>query len=92
MNKTKNTNKTDRLDIRFRPEIKNLANRKAHEQNLTTSKYICNLIEKNEQNISHEQLIEHSLKENHFINSLLTNEGLSLRSKQLIGKEMKKYV
>jgi hypothetical protein len=61
MSKTKNTNKTDRLDIRCRPEIKNLANKRAHEHNLTTSKYICNLIEKDEQNISHEQLKRKSL-------------------------------
>ena len=92
MNQTKSTNKTDRLDIRCEPKIKNKAKRKASEQGITASIYICNLIENDEESMSHEQQIEHSLTENHLINSLLASDELPIKYKKLIGKEIKKYV
>lgn len=85
-------NKTERGDYRFHSGTKEVLNKNAQKAGKNASAYLEDLILNDKKSPSHEQLIEQALKENHFINSLLTNEGLSSRSKQFIGKEIKNYV
>ena len=84
--------KTKRIDIRVTPDMNKLVETKAGALNKNKSEYICSLIEHDLKSVSHEQLIQNSLCENEFINSLLTNTELPDKSKRVIGKEMRKYV
>ncbi len=98
MNKSKSKNngqpvkKTERVDFRFPLETKELMNSMAKKHNMKNSQYVRSLIEKDAHSISHEQQIQNSLRENHFINSLLANPDMPNKCKQLIGKELEKYV
>lgn len=85
-------NKLERGDYRFHLGTKAVLKNLAQKEGKTSSAYLENLILNAQKNISHEQLIERSLIENHFINHLLTSDELPSRSKQFIGKELKKYV
>ena len=84
--------KTERGNYRFHSGTKEVLNKNAQKAGKNASAYLEDLILNDKNSPSHEQLIECSLKENQLINSLLTNEGLSSRSKQFIGKEIKNYV
>ena len=88
----KSTNKTDRLDLRVSPEQKEFVEMQAKKQNKNKTEYILSLIEQDSISISHEQLISNSLSENQFINDLLTHPDISNKDKQIIGKEIRKYV
>ena len=88
----KTTNKTDRLDLRVSPEQKEFVEMQAKKQNKHKTEYILSLIEQDSISISHEQLISNSLSENQFINDLLTHPDISNKDKQIIGKEIRKYV
>jgi uncharacterized protein (DUF1778 family) len=88
----KTTNKTDRLDLRVSPEQKEFVEMQAKKQNKNKTEYILSLIEQDSISISHEQLISNSLSENQFINDLLTHPDISNKDKQIIGKEIRKYV
>ena len=88
----KTTNKTDRLDLRVSPEQKEFVEMQAKKQNKNKTEYILSLIEQDSISISHEQLISSSLSENQFINDLLTHPDISNKDKQIIGKEIRKYV
>lgn len=85
-------NKSDRLHVRCTPAIKEMAKNKAQEQGISSSEYICALIENDNKSLTHEQQIEQALLENHLINDMLASDELPLKYKQMIGKEMKKYV
>jgi hypothetical protein len=84
--------KTERGDYRFHSGTKEVLNKNAQKAGKNASAYLEDLILNDKKSPSHEQLIEHSLKENQLINSLLTSDELSLKSKQFIGKEIKNYV
>ena len=88
----KTTNKTDRLDLRVSPEQKEFVEMQAKKQNKNKTEYILSLIEQDSISISHEQLISNSLSENQFINDLLTHPDISNKDKQIIRKEIRKYV
>ena len=81
--------KTERGDYRFHSGTKEVLNKNAQKAGKNASAY---LILNDKKSPSHEQLIEHSLKENQLINSLLTSDELTIKSKQFIGKEIKNYV
>lgn len=85
-------NKLERGDYRFHLGTKAVLKDLAQKKGKTSSAYLEDLILNDKKSLSHEQLIEHSLKENHFINHLLTSDELPSKSKQFIGKEIKNYV
>lgn len=74
------------------PEQKEFVEMQAKKQNKNKTEYILSLIEQDSISISHEQLISNSLSENQFINDLLTHPDISNKDKQIIGKEIRKYV
>lgn len=84
--------KNERIDLRVSSEDKILIKQKAEEQHMSTSEYLCHLVKKDCQMLSHEQMIMHSIPENQFINSLLVHPELSNKTKQIIGKELRSYV
>lgn len=88
----KTTRKTDRIPLRVSPEQKVFIEEQAKKQNKNTTKYILDLIEQDSKSISHEQLIQNSLSQNQLINDLLTNPELSNKAKEIIGRELRKYV
>lgn len=85
-------NRSKRIDVRLTPEMKEILEKKAEESGMTKSDYICALIGKGVLPVSHEEFIVHSLKENRFINGMLTNPRISLDLKQELTKEMQKNV
>lgn len=84
--------KTERIDIRLTPEEKALLEHQAQEHGMNLSEYTRHSITKCFTQKTHEWQVENSLTENHIINSLLLNSELSNKSKQIIGKEIGKYV
>lgn len=85
-------NKSKRIDVRLTPELKEILEKKAEGSGMTKSDYICALIGKGVLPVSHEEFIVHSMKENRFINGMLTDPNVSLELKQELTKEMQKYV
>lgn len=84
--------KNERVDLRVSSEDKILIKQKAEEQHMSASEYLCHLVKKDCQMLSHEQRIIHCIPENQFINSLLALPELPNKSKQIIGKELRNYV
>lgn len=84
--------KSERTDLRLTPEEKNLLETQAREHGMNNSRYICSLLKQDAVPKNHEQKIKDSLAENRILNSLLTNPNLSKTVKQMIGKEIEKYV
>ena len=83
---------TERVDFRFPLEIKELMKSSAEEKGLKPSEYVRNLIEQDVHSLTHEQQVQHALSENTFLNGLMTNTELPLKSRKIIAKEMRKYV
>lgn len=88
----KTTNKTERIPLRVTPEQKKSIEIQARSQKKRTTEYLIGLAEQDLKSISHEQLTINSLSENQFINNLLTHPDISNKDKQIIGKEIRKYV
>ena len=88
----KTMKKTDRIPLRVSPEQKKFVETQAKKQNKNRTEYILDLVEQDSKSISHEQLIQNSLSENQLINSLLTHPELSNKAKEILGKEIRKYV
>lgn len=102
----KNTEKKDeRIYTRVPTELKKQLAASAEKQGKTCSDYLRDLIiqeishtpdtpadKQNAQPLSHEQMVENSLKENYFITKLLTNKEFSNKDKKIIGRELKNYV
>lgn len=84
--------KTERLQLRLTQEIRKLLEQQCQEHGMNFTEYICALIKKDFIQQSHEQQIEDAMAENHVLNSLLLNPDISSKAKQLIGKEIGKYV
>lgn len=84
--------KSERIDLRLTPKEKNLLEIQAREHNMNNSQYICSLLKQNAALKNHEQQMKDSLAENHILNSLLLNPNLGKTVKQIIGKEIQKYV
>jgi len=84
--------KTERIPLRVSPEQKDLIGVQAKKQNKTTTEYLIGLAEQDRKSISHEHMIQNALSENQFINSLLIHPSISNKDKQIIGKELRKYV
>lgn len=106
MKTTKQEKNTETINLRLSPQIRELLDNSAKKRGKSHSDYLRYLIEQDaktisnnqiaepntQQNLSHEQVIINSLSENHFINTLLTNEEFSNKSKAIIRREMRKYV
>ncbi len=84
--------KSKRIDLRATPEEIILLDQQAKENGMNRSEYIFSLVKKDSRQNSHELQIKNSLIENGLFNSLLLNPSLSNKAKQIIGKEMRKYV
>lgn len=84
--------KTARLYYRCATERKKEVQAYAKSQKMTVSAYLDRLIDGDMPHLTHEHQIQNALKGNQLINELLTNSQVPLHTKQLIGKEMKKYV
>lgn len=100
--------KEKRMDLRITEDLKKTTKENAKKKHMNTSEYICDLIEKDTNSmsheqitpntlkstktLSHEQMVQNALSENELINGLLTNSEIPNKTKQLIGKEMRKYV
>lgn len=88
----KKENKTERITLRLSGTEKDMVNKLADDNGMNVSKLILNLVDKELNSMPHEQYISKSLEENKLINSLLSNDDLSNKSKQVISREIKKYV
>lgn len=83
---------TERLFVRMTPDLKKDVQLQAKKNNLKTSEYIRKLLESAIHGLSHEQLIQNSLKENTLINELLLDSSLGNEAKQIITERMRDYV
>lgn len=88
----KKENKTERITLRLSGKEKDMVNKLADDNGMNVSKLILSLIDKELNSVPHEQYITKSLEENKLINSLFSNGDLSNKSKQVISREIKKYV
>ncbi len=84
--------KTERVHFRVSLETKETMHSSAAKKGLNYSEYFRWLVEQDAKRLSHEEQIQNSLHENTFINRLFTNQELTLKSKQIIAKELRKYV
>lgn len=86
--------KSQRLFIRVTQEQKEKikVNAEAHHLSITDYMLNCSLNNSLNAQITFEQSITNTLAENYFYNNLLTSKDLSNESKQIISRELKKYV
>lgn len=89
MNKEK---KTERINLRLTIAEKRLINEEAKRNNQNITEHIVSLIKNEKSCTSHEQRIADSMAANQLINNLLTSSELSNKAKEIISKEIRKYV
>lgn len=86
--------KTERIFIRVTPEQKTNIVETAKAHGLTVTDYFLKMFSDSIPNApaTYEQVIENTIAENNFYNSLMVNESLSNKAKQIICEELRKYV
>lgn len=86
--------KTERIFIRVTHEQKTNIVEAAKAHGLTVTDYFLKMFSDSIPNApdTYEQVIENTIAENNFYNSLMTNESLPNETKQIICKELRKYV
>lgn len=92
MSKRKDTNKTERIDIRTTSEAKSIIRTGATSTQQNISEFMVNSSIQAALSLTHKGQIQNILPENDFFNSLLINPELSNKSKQIMSKELRKYV
>lgn len=86
--------KTERIFIRVTHKQKTNIVEAAKTHGLTVTDYFLKMFSDSIPNApaTYEQIIENTIAENNFYNSLMTNESLPNESKQIICKELRKHV
>ena len=86
--------KTERIFIRVTHEQKTNIVEAAKAHGLTVTDYFLKMFSDSIPNVpaTHERVIENTIAENNFYNSLMTNESLPNKAKQIISKELRNYV